>query len=364
MSEEPKIKEEISHNSDYKQSFTNSKELLKVIQNVQEDVNKFAKINGTIANQTNLLALNATIESARAGDSGKGFAVVASEVKTLASQAAKNSKEFKDIVLGKIDKALGITSSLNEELKEKEHRRLQEMCHTLIQLIVRNLYERTADVRWWAADVAFYDCLSSPTDQRINIAKERLALINRFYTIYMNIILLDTTGKAVACSKPDAFFDVEGTDFVDQEWFFKAMNTKNSDEYAVSDVHISKQHKSQACLIYSAAVRANGDAKGAPVGVLAVVFDWPDQSQVIVSKEPAINRAEWSYTRVLLLDSEHRIIASSDGKGLLDRFLLKHDEKNRGSYSEGKNVIAFAKTAGYETYDGLGWYCVIVQSNN
>ena len=47
---------------------------------------------------------------------------------------------------------------------------------TLVQIIVRNLYERTADCRWWATDEAFYRCLEDPTQERVLHAIKRLGV--------------------------------------------------------------------------------------------------------------------------------------------------------------------------------------------
>ncbi len=78
---------------------------------------KFAKTNETIAGQTNLLALNATIEAARAGEYGKGIRqIVAQEVKSLALQAASNSKELRTTVLARIAQQ---TDQLSKPVRRK-----------------------------------------------------------------------------------------------------------------------------------------------------------------------------------------------------------------------------------------------------
>ena len=150
-----------------------------IMHKLDNHVQHFAKTNENIASKTNLLALNATIEAARAGEMGKGFAVVANEVKTLAKQASSNSKEFRDVMLQEIRDGISLTDDLIEEM-ERTH--LTDMAQTLVQLIVRNLYERTADVRWWATDDVFYNAMQDPSPEAIAHATQRLGVINRFYS--------------------------------------------------------------------------------------------------------------------------------------------------------------------------------------
>ena len=69
-------------------------EIKDIISTIQKSVESFAVTNEKIASQTHLLALNAAIEAAHAGEAGKTFAVVATAVKSLAAQAADNSKKM------------------------------------------------------------------------------------------------------------------------------------------------------------------------------------------------------------------------------------------------------------------------------
>lgn len=330
-----------------------------IIHNIQEKVGKFALINEKIAGQTNLLALNATIEAARAGDAGRGFAVVAGEVKSLAKQAAENSKLLRVEVLDGIHKQ---TNTLQKQFADKEYSRLTEMSQTLVQLIVRNLYERTADVRWWATDDALFRCLSSRDPDKIKYAVSRLGLINRFYSVYLNLVLVDMEGKVIACSQPDKFPRLAGADLSHVAWVKRSLATTSGDQYIVDDIYRDPLHDNKMVAVYATAVRAEGQIDGAPLGALGVFFDWEEQARIIVQNEPNLSEEEWGRSRVMLLDHNMRVIAASDNRDLLQPFSLDQQGRQKGYYFNAqKEIVAFAETIGYQEYDGLGWLAVIVQ---
>jgi len=336
-----------------------STQIKEIINTIQTEVQHFAATNEKIAHQTNLLALNATIEAVRAGELGKGFAVVAHEVKSLASQAAKNSKDLRTRVLAGI---MQQTSQLADQFISRDCQRLSEMSQTLVQLIVRNLYERTADVRWWATDDAFYKCMEQLDDASIQYAIKRLGLINRFYSVYMNLVLVDKAGRVIACSQPNRYPRVMGANMAGLHWYRGAMSTRSGDEYVVDDIYNDPLHDNQPVCVYATAVRKGGEVHGEVLGAIGVFFDWPEQAKIIVRNEPNLSEEEWKRSRVLLLDAKSRIIAASDGKDMLSTFHLKTDGKNKGYYTDSNGqIIAFARTLGYQEYDGLGWTGVIIQ---
>lgn len=325
---------------------------------VQQDVLKFSKHNESIASQTNFLAMNATIEAARSGEAGKGFTVVAHEVKSLAKQAKDNSDSFRNVILGRISSGLTMADKL---VSEVEGSRLTDMAQTLVQIIVRNLYERTADCRWWATDDAFYKCLENPTPEAAAWAQKRLGMINLFYSVYMNLVLVDKTGKVVAVSNPSRFPGITGMGVQNEKWFRDAIMTVRGDQYVVDDIHNSAMHSHQPSAVYAAGVRRGGELDGELLGVLGVFFDWGPQADAIVSKEPTLNEDEWKRTRVFLLDKDFRIIASSDGSDLYKTLPLQIEGNKRAYIDDQGNTVAYAKTIGYEEYSGLGWYGAIVQ---
>ena len=100
------------------------------------------------------------------------------------------------------------------------------------------------------------------------------------------------------------------------------------------------------------------------IGALGVFFDFAPQAHDIVTGV-RVSEDERDCTRVLLVDADHRVLAASDGVGVLnDRIDLGPAGTNAvGSFTRlGGEIVGFARTPGYETYRGLGWYGVIVQT--
>lgn len=333
-----------------------------LLERISHDVGDYAQQNKKIVSQTKLLSLNASIEAARAGAAGRGFAVVAQEVQKLANNTAKAANEFAGVVLKRINHSTGMAGALVEQM---EGMRLQDICQTLVQLIVRNLYERTADVRWWATDTSVWECLLHPTDEaKRAFADQRLSQINQFYSVYANLVLTDLEGRVIASANPKLREALNGSSVADQPWFTLAAGTKSGAEYVVGDVFTCPLH-SQRVLVYATGVRENGAAEGKLLGTLGVYFDWENQGNTIVTQEPPFNEADKARSRVLLLDAQHHILADTEGAHTTGQnYALTTNGQTKGSYYANGNLIAYARTIGYQEYNGLGWWAAIIQQVN
>jgi hypothetical protein len=308
-----------------------------------------------ITNQMKMLALNALIESSRAGAQGAGFAVVAQEVRAVGQQVETIARELE----GQLMSRTGDLMSSIERMAEKSRgERMVDLSLNAVELIDRNLYERTCDVRWWATDSAVVDCATSPSPATASHASDRLAVILGAYTVYLDLWLCDLDGKVIANGRSDKF-KVIGQNVGSAKWFRETRDLHSGDDYVASDIECQPLLGGAQVATYCASVRAEGKANGRPIGVLAIHFDWEPQARAIVQgvRVGANDRA-----RVLLVDSSFRVIAASDGQGLLsERVNLSKKHGRSGFYHDhAGRLVAYHATPGYETYQGLGWFGVIL----
>lgn len=312
---------------------------------------KIGLIDG-ITRHTKLLALNARIEAARAGGEGRAFAVVAQEMGGVSAQIERVSQELK--------RAIAANVSIMADIVDRfRGARSADLALNIIEIIDRNLYERSCDVRWWATDSAVVAAAEKPSILNCDYAVSRLATILRSYTVYLDLWIADAKGRVIANGMKDKYRDVIGRDVSQETWFRDAMRTATGDDFAVADVAVNPLLGDAAVASYAAAIRKAGATGGEIAGVLGIFFDWGPQARTVVCGV-GLEEEEKTRTRVMILDAGFRVIAASDGKGILkETYHLDRTQGSRGFYRKDGKLIAYSLTPGYETYKGLGWYGVL-----
>jgi hypothetical protein len=244
--------------------------------------------------------------------------------------------------------------------------RLSDLALNNIDLIDRNLYERSCDCRWWATDSSLVDALTKRTADAFQYASSRLGVILNAYTVYFDLVLADRNGEIVANGRPDRFRS-QGTNHATAEWFRGAMSTASGEEFGFHSAHPSSLVNGERVLIYSAGVRERGDVHGALLGALGIVFNWDALAQTIVQKTP-LSPAEMQRSRVCLTDASGRVLADTHGRQLRELLELPNREKilqeskcfEIGKIGGKTCCIAHARSPGFETY-ATGWHSFILQ---
>jgi len=319
-------------------------------------INEIREIN----ENAKLLSLNARIEAARAGSSGAAFGVVAQEMQGLSNKTASVADEMASKTSESISDLVDIISG------NVRGTRLADIALNSVDLIDRNLYERTCDVRWWATDSSIVEALGNATPSQLDYASKRMGVILNAYTVYFDLILCDTNGRVIANGRPNMFQSV-GRNESKSPWFSRAMATRSGNEFAFQSAHKSPLVGDQSVLVYSSTVRRHGEANEPVIGVLGVVFNWEALSGTVLSNA-SLDASESQRTLRLISDDGGGILASSRALPFDYRLPMQKIEKlysqSKGyilDELEGKRVcIAHAKAPGFETYS-TGWHSVLIQ---
>jgi chemotaxis signal transduction protein len=250
-----------------------------------------------------------------------------------------------------------LAGNLLDQLAREHHKKailnLGSGARVAIDVLTRNLYERTADIGFLATDDelrAYAEAaeLGSPV-RRNAIWQARLqARFNEYarkYTVYHNIILLAPSGEVLV--QLDAHAAVAQTaDPLVQE----ALST--SEPYVEIFRPTDLLPGEASPLVYAYRVMsADGER---PVGVLCLCFRFEDECRRIF--ESLVAEDDW--TVITLLDGGGRVIASSDPNQFPVGARLEpvHDDECRVVRFAGREYLAATRESqGYQGYAGPGW---------
>lgn len=313
-----------------------------------------------------LLSFNAQIQAAKAGDAGRTFAVVANEIGNLSTNTAQVAEGLAEETKHDITQLSEISSRLDTVVRGG---RLVDLALTNIDLIDRNLYERSCDVRWWATDSSAVDALTKPGPESSRHACERLGVILNAYTVYYDIVLCDLNGTVIANGRSGKYKSI-GMNVAANEWFRKARSSNSGDDFGFETVQPCPLVQGQHILAYSCGVRRYGQANGELIGVLGILFNWEALAQTIVNRTP-LSPSEKENTRVCIIDNTGTILADTQNAILKERINISHLES---TILQGKGFVmselhgvptlfAVATSPGYETYS-TGWHSIIIQTLN
>ena len=320
------------------------------------DINKetYAKVQDD-KESIKLISLNGIVFASKLGKRGVALGPIFDQItKTGDFATSMMEKLLAEMAVGELDLNL---------------KALESFAKQVIDLIDRNLFERAADIRWWATDRVLWTALTTPGADVYDAAARRLKVVNANYTMYRNLVLADVNGDLVACSKTELRNELRKINVSEHEWFQLGLRTTRSSEYAVQDVvHSPLERTRSSSLVYAGGVRRNGAREGEAIGVLGVLFDWDTEAQKILRDRDnkVIPGCAAFYTA-----KDGRVIESSDpsfASGALPELpeeirLLPAGASSTGVFAHGgrRYLIGSCRTKGYREYRGLAWMAHVVR---
>ena len=339
------------------------KQVVDQTSDIGNEINRALKSTKEINARAHMLSTTAKIEANRTGDIGRNFLIVSNSIDELSTKTDEVLDKMKKETIQEIKTLSSVIESKSISIQGS---RLSNLALTNIRLVDRNLFERSADVRWWATDDILVKSLIENKQDSYEEAIKRLGVILKAYTVYYELFLCDLEGNCKATGTSE--FGLLGRNFSEKTWFKKAMETTNGSEYGFETVHLSPSINNEYTLTYSCKIHEGGNIQNRVIGVLGAVFKWREFAQRIVNETP-LSVEEKAKTRVLICDGEGNIIADTKERILQQNMKFKGREelfkKEKGFKPVEKNgnkkLVCHALSPGFEGYKSENWHSLILQ---
>jgi len=225
-----------------------------------------------------------------------------------------------------------------------------------IDILIRNLFERTADVGFLATDDDIRAFLLH-TDRQVedieNI-RHRLAEYVKKYSVYDEIVLLDTQGRVKANLDIDSSIE-----FSEDPLISKTL--ASTDDYTETFRYSDLQPHKRNSLIYSCVIKESNEKDAKALGVLCLCFKFDDEMQSIFSNL----QSERAASSIMILSDSREVMATSHSQ----KFKVGEKIPNSGSPDlitiKNKSYISTtSETKGYQGFKGLSWQGVAMTPLN
>ena len=268
------------------------------------------------------------------------------------------------------DNFIGLSDSLKKELIiAKASSLLQDQsakAQSLVDILIRNLFERTADIGFFAMDDDLRKHLtsefktSSVRRKAVSSIRKRFYEYQKKYSVYKNIQLFGVGGKGIkmllqldeTCVMADKTFPN------DEEWL--NMVARSNKDYIEAFGPSKLDPNSNNSLIYAHSIRETNEPESPVVGVLVLHFSFEDEMDRIFKKLLGTR----TLSIACLLDKNGKVISSSN-EGLISCGIILNDEEINANglslvHINGEEYLLVTReTNGYEGYFGQGWKSAI-----
>lgn len=256
--------------------------------------------------------------------------------------------------------ACDLTNFLIEQSIHQAVELLSTRAQNSIDILVRNLYERTADIGFLATDPVFSQCCSDfqhtpPTATALIDIRQRMRDYVANYSVYKNVILMDAQAQVIA--------DMQDTLSVGHslEWIKNEVSSSVSYVEAFRPLQTNSTNLKDE-LIYAWKISVAGQIKG----YIALVFNLEQESEAlfakVVGQRAAVNQLEWRVCGVS--DAQGKVLISSNPQYIAPKQTIHLPENSKWGLAQIGPVAylcCIRSTRGYQGYAGPGWkgFCLV-----
>jgi chemotaxis signal transduction protein len=189
------------------------------------------------------------------------------KLKTVLDQISETGARSNEL----FSKSIG---DLYETVLASRLRDSEFVSHLLVDLLDRNLYERSDDCRWWAVTPELRAALAAP--ERDGEVVERITRIldyvNRLYTVYTRVLVYDASGCIIASTHPDRDGGTVVGASIDAVTLAQVRALRTEQDYYVTPFAPTPLYGGRPTYVYHAAIRDPDDDANV-VGGIGIVFD-------------------------------------------------------------------------------------------
>jgi len=235
---------------------------------------------------------------------------------------------------------------INNLVQESVTKSVQEInfkAQVIIDIVVRNLFERTADVGFLAMDDAIRAFILNGQEDVGRIVR-RLQEYRSKYTVYDEILILDTKGKVLAHLDADSELAQSSDPLIAE--------TLSCDTYVETFRKSDLRPAQERSLIYSRKIAH--PQTGEPIGVLCLCFPLAVEMEGVFANLAR----EHDRSIMLMLDQQGRVIASSDANHIPPGSQVPKafdGDYEIVSYCGREYLAKTCRAKNYQGYSGPGW---------
>lgn len=211
-----------------------------------------------------------------------------------------------------------------------------------IDVLIRNLFERTADIGFLATDCQIRSFLAQPCVEAVDAMQQHLANYVSYYSVYQDVVLVSPDGQILLR------LDQSQTQKYSSDPLLRHC-LQHPQQFSETFRYSDLQPQQKQSLIYAQAVLSD---QGIALGVLCLCFKFDDEITTIFR-----NLLPEHSKSILLLQSEDGSTVFSSDPAHLPPQLTSGRQLQLGlrTVESRDYLLSFAQTQGYQGYFGPAW---------